>query len=166
MEYFDVATNPYAPPAANVEDVTDAAYAPPIWNPNAAANWSLIFSPVFGAFLHMRNWQALDEPKRAATAKGWLVASVVMLVVYLWLALSLSDSKSADAATRMVAFAYLLVWYFAAARSQSTYFKERFGKDYPHKGWGKPLLVAVAGLVGYIVLAAVVGYIVAVVRPA
>jgi len=90
------------------------------------------------------------------------------LVVLAWMAApaAAQDSKSADAATRMVAFAYLLVWYFAAARSQSTYVKERFGKDYPRKGWGKPLLIAVAGLVGYIVLAAVVGYIVAVVRPA
>jgi hypothetical protein len=166
LEEPTVATNPYAPPAANVDDLTDGDSAPPIWNPNPAANWSLIFSPAFGAFLQMRNWQELDEPERAATAKGWLVASVVMLVVYLCLAVSLSNPKSADAVTRMVGFAYLLIWYFAAGRSQSNYVKERFGKDYPRKGWGKPIGIAFAAMIGYVVLAGIAGFILAVARPA
>jgi predicted amidophosphoribosyltransferase len=27
-----------------------------IWNPNAASNWSLVFTPAFGSYLHARNW--------------------------------------------------------------------------------------------------------------
>ena len=34
--------NPYAPPKAQVSDVAAEGAAPPIWNPNAAASWSLI----------------------------------------------------------------------------------------------------------------------------
>ena len=51
--------NPYAPPKAEVADVGRTEVAPALWNPNAAASWSLLFSPAFGAFLHMKNWQAL-----------------------------------------------------------------------------------------------------------
>lgn len=28
---------------------------PTIWNPNAASNWSLIFSPAFGSYLHAQS---------------------------------------------------------------------------------------------------------------
>ena len=27
-----------------------------LWNPNTAANWSFLFSPLFGAYLHALNW--------------------------------------------------------------------------------------------------------------
>ena len=47
--------NPYAPPTARVDDVATGDAAPALWNPNAAANWSLLFSPAFGAWLHMKN---------------------------------------------------------------------------------------------------------------
>jgi hypothetical protein len=54
-----------------------------IWNPNAAANWSLLFSPAFGAYLHMLNWRALGQPGRAASAQHWFLASLTMLLVSL-----------------------------------------------------------------------------------
>ena len=45
----------YAPPLAPVADPRPSGAfgaAPPLWNPNAAGFWSLLFSPAFGAFLH------------------------------------------------------------------------------------------------------------------
>jgi hypothetical protein len=39
---------------------------PALWNPKAAAYWSLLFSPAFGAFVHARNADAMgrvDEAK-------------------------------------------------------------------------------------------------------
>jgi len=151
-------TNPYAPPNARVADPQSIEDAPAIWNPNAAANWSLVFSPAFGAFLHMLNWRALGEPDKAATSKGWFAVSLVMLAVYVVVALALSDSKAADGATRSMGLAYLFVWYFSAARGQAKYVRERFGKAYPRKRWGRPLLLAVLALVGYVVFAAVIGF--------
>ena len=55
-----------------------------IWNPGAAARWSLLFSPAFGAFIHMRNWQALDQPERAAATGRWFHASLGMLVLQIF----------------------------------------------------------------------------------
>ena len=64
--------NPYAPPQADVEPVAvETPAAPSLWNPNAAASWSLIFTPIFGAILHMKNWEALGEPQKAAGARSW-----------------------------------------------------------------------------------------------
>jgi small-conductance mechanosensitive channel len=161
-----VTPNPYAPPTARVADLQRADEAPAIWNPNAAANWSLLFSPAFGAFLHMLNWRALGEPEKAASAKNWFIASLVMLVVYVLVTLSLADTKAADGATRGLGLAYLFVWYFAVARGQANYVKDRFGKAYPRKGWGKPLLIALLAMIGYVVFAGAVGVVFGIVRNA
>jgi hypothetical protein len=44
---------------------------PALWNPNAAAGWSLLFSPAFGAFLHARNADAMGRPTEAKANKVW-----------------------------------------------------------------------------------------------
>src|SRR5207249_10323860 len=54
-----------------------------------------------------------------------------------------------------LALVYLLIWYFAAGRPQARYVKERLGTDYPRKAWGKPLLVAIALFLAYVVIAVV-----------
>ncbi len=74
-------SNPDAPPKADVADIVDGQAAPALWNANAAASWSLLFSPAFGAFVHMKNWQALGEPAKASTAKTWGIATLLVLVV-------------------------------------------------------------------------------------
>jgi hypothetical protein len=138
--------NQYAPPKANVEGAYgDATQAPPLWNPNAAASWCLLFSPIFGTYLHWKNWIALDETERANTAKMWFIASVAVVVGSLVLALAAhSDSGKG---LRVVEFGLLVGWYFAGAKPQVAYVKERFGDTYPRRGWGQPILVAIAALV-------------------
>jgi hypothetical protein len=61
-------------PARSADEAAGA-----IWNPAAAARWSLLFTPAFGAFIHMRNWQTLEQPERAASARRWFLASLALL---------------------------------------------------------------------------------------
>jgi hypothetical protein len=148
------------PDPVSAQDVAQAPQpGPALWNPNAAANWSLLFTPAFGAYLHMHNWRALGEPGRAATAKGWVVASLIMLVVYLALGLSFPDSRAAHTSTRVLGFAYLLAWYFSAARGQAKFVKEKFGSSYQHKSWWKPLMYGVLALIGFFAAAFIVGFV-------
>lgn len=149
--------NPYAPPKAQVTDVAAEGPAQPIWNPNAAASWSLLFSPAFGSFLQMLNWRALGQPQKADDARGWFIVSLAMLVVYVLIGVLAPDPKAADAISRAVGFGYLLVWYFAAGREQAKYVKEKWGKDYARRGWGKPLLIAIGAFVGYFLVAVLIG---------
>jgi hypothetical protein len=145
-----MAANPYAAPTAQVADVRrDGIDAPALWNPNAAANWSLLFTPIFGAFLHMRNWQALDEPASAARAKGWVIASIAVLVFTVILALSMKSEVAANGVGKGVGLVWLLTWYFGSGRAHARYVKEAFGKDYPRRGWGMPLLIAVGVTIVY-----------------
>ncbi len=42
-----------------------------LWNPTAAALWSLLLSPALGAWLLKRNWERLGHPDKAREAFGW-----------------------------------------------------------------------------------------------
>jgi heme/copper-type cytochrome/quinol oxidase subunit 2 len=140
--------NPFEPPKASLDVPVDRD-APPLWNPDAAGAWSLLFSPIFGSVLVRKNWQALGEPDKARTGTIWLVASVVMFVATL--------------VTGVFGLLYIIVWYFMFQRPQATYVKERWGRDYPRKGWLMPLLVA---LVAYVAVIAALIFLAATFMPA
>jgi hypothetical protein len=148
-----MATSSSSTPSSNEAQVL----APAIWNPTVATLWSILLSPAFGAYIHMRNWHALSEPEKAATARGWFIVSLaVFCVVTALQGMQIPTSQAANAATGALAFVYFLVWYFSVARDQAKYVKKKFGKSYQHKGWLKPLALAIGGVIA---LAIVVGLI-------
>ena len=150
--------NRFAPPKANVEGPhADAGTAPPLWNPNAAANWSLVFSPAFGAWLQMENWKSVGETQRAASSKAWLIGCACILLGLILVG-GLMPRSALAALTNPLAFVMLITWYFASARSQANWVKERFGADYPRRGWTKPLLWGLGFYVVIIVVAMIAGF--------
>ena len=144
-------SNPYAPPKAFVADIAGQEESPPLWNPNAAANWSLLFSPVFGAYLQMKNWEVLGEPEKATAAKVWAIVALAVLLGMPLLAVLVPGLQVLQSTSSFFGLILLISWYVSNGRAQARYVKERFGKDYPRKGWGKPLLIAFAATIGYFV---------------
>lgn len=122
-----------------------------IWNPNAAINWSVLFSPVFGSCLHLKNWEVLNEPSKVASARKWLYVSIGLLIALL-LTLPFTDDDSVKWVGQ-ANFIFLLIWYFAAARPQARYVKAKYGAGYPRKPWTRPLLIASGLAVIYFVVA-------------
>jgi len=158
--------NPYAPPQAKVADVdqlVNGENAPALWNPNAAASWSLIFSPIFGAYLHMRNWEALGQPEKAAKSKNWLIGTIVCALLFVIVPLFLPESKGVDALGRAFGFAPLIAWYYAIGKSQQVFVLGKFGKTYPRRGWSKPFLAAVGIVIALFAIAFVVAFVIAMV---
>lgn len=145
--------NPYAAPEAAVAELGRAEDRPLLWNPNAAASWSLLFTPVFGAWLHMRNWRALGDPARAAQQGWWIVATVVLTLGLAGVSVALPENKALDGLSRIGGLAILLAWYFASAKPQARLVKERYGDDYARRGWGLPLLFGVLGILAFFVAA-------------
>lgn len=146
-------------PANEAASIQPQAAEAAIWNPNAAANWSLIFTPAFGAYLQMLNWRTLGESEKAASAENWFYIGLGMLAVYVLMGVFISDSKAADGAARGLGFLFLLVWYFSSGRAQGKYVKEKFGKTYAKKPWGRALLIGIGAIVGYFVVAVVIGLV-------
>ena len=152
--------NPYAPPGADVADIKQLDAAPALWNPRAAANWSLLFSPVFGAIVHMKNWQALGESAQADKSRAWAIGCIAFFIVVALLGGFLPESKGLDAISRALAIALLITWYYASGKSQQIHVEAKFGKTYPRRGWLKPLLFAVLALMVFILALALVGFVV------
>ncbi len=154
--------NLYAPPRAEVADVnhlsTPPGTAPKLWNPNAAACWSLLFTPVFGAWLQMKNWQALGEPEKAAASKSWMVGTAVFMVVAVLVSVLVPDERVSDVLGRVSGLALLFAWYYANGKSQNPYVLARFGKTYPRQKWGRTLLLGLLAYVGFFVLSVAVGF--------
>ena len=106
---------------------------PKLWNPEAAAAWSLILNPVFGSILVLMNWQALGVKEKIRNAQIWLAVSIVVLVVQIFLPPTVRS---------VVNLTYLAFWWLAAAKAQTQYITERWGKTYPRRSWLWPLLIA------------------------
>lgn len=140
--------NPYETPAADLA-ITPAADAPPLWNPNAAGLWSILFTPAFGSYLLMKNWQAIGEVEQAKTAKTWFIVSALLL--------------PSSFMTASVGFIYLVAWYFFWQRKQARYVQARWDDSYPRRPWGKPLAVAFTLLA--IVMAVFIAFVAAVMGP-
>lgn len=125
-----------------------------LWNPSAAARWSLLFTPAFGAFIHMLNWQALGQPERAASARKWFYASLCLLMLQVFTRALNARLGTEPLLMHPAGLLFLLVWYFGAARQQALLVKARYGARYRRKAWDSVLLGAVAAGAGYAIASA------------
>lgn len=101
----------YRAPQSNDAALNDSD-APALWNPNAAALWSLLFLPVFGATLHMLNARAMGDKDQIRQSK-W--ALIVLLVIFLLLPLVTLFFNPKNNTFGLI---LLLGWYFAIGRKQ------------------------------------------------
>ena len=134
---------------------TVPASKPKLWSPNAAANWSLIFSPAFGAILHAKNWTELGELNKANTSKKWAKGVIIFFVIIVLI----PSIPILDRIIQLVGLILLLKWYFSHGREQIKYVKEKYGQNYEKKKWGQPLLIGIGCLAGFIICAIIINII-------
>lgn len=116
----------------------DSDEVPYLWNPNAAALWSLLFTPIFGAWLHMRNWQELGDKTMARKNLMWIIAyPIAALALPIGLLLMGIDIPN------IWGWLLLLVWYLTLGKTQIQLVKEEFGGDYERRSWWLPLLLGI-----------------------
>jgi hypothetical protein len=121
---------------------------PTLWNPNAAANWSLLFSPIFGAYLHATNWRTLGKPEKATANLVWLWVTVAFLVINFG-TLFVPQSRAIADFMKIAGIGTLLGWYFTQGRPQATYVNALPG-GYLKRSWAAPIGIGAAGLVTYV----------------
>jgi hypothetical protein len=149
--------NPYSAPAGEIRETAPAEVAPALWNPNAASLWSILFSPVFGGYLQMRNWLALGDAEKAKVSWYWVIASLVLIFAIVISSLLLPETSPIQKVTDRFGFILLIVWYLTHGKLQVAYVKEHFGNDYPRKRWGAPLGIAVAAVIAFLVFCVILG---------
>lgn len=130
-----------AAPDSLIGEVPGAAA---LWRPSAVAVWSLVFTPVFGSYLLMRNWQALGQPHAAVAARRWLRASLGVLALELFFGAVNRRLNGSFPLVQWLALAWLGLWLLAAAMPQWQLVRRRFGRAYARRGWNGALATAVA----------------------
>ena len=115
---------------------------PALWNPNAAAAWSLLFTPVFGAALHMRNARTMGDERLRKLNKWFLIGFVLLVPIIeagaiLYAVLFKLDMIFFIFPTPL--FTMFLIWYIAAGRRQAALVAEQYGSNYPRRPWLKAI---------------------------
>ena len=156
--------NPYASPATKaVAPERALAVHPTLWNPAAAARWSLVFTPIIGAFLLARIWTAIEDHTRARSQNNKTNGNVIYLIMVMGASAVLPQSRAMDSTLRFTSIGMLLVWYFMGGNAQVAFVKEHYGERYLRHGWAKPLLIAAGS---FILMVAVMVVIVLLFDPA
>lgn len=126
------------------------ASAPPsrhdvaLWNPDAAAFFSLLLTPLFGATLHFLNSRQLGDDAQSLKARLALAAGALVTFGALYVGLSHEVSvRNTLAASGMVAF-YTLLWYVFIGHGQSKLVSIRYGTRYRKMSLWVPVLIALA----------------------
>ena len=132
------------------DQVDKSRSRPLIWDPNAAANWSVLFSLAFGAILHAMNWAELGYPDKAKANKTWAWVYIVFILLLLFIPINLGIYGG---------IGILACWYFSQGRPQIKYVKKKYGKEYDKKSLDKPLLIALGCLVGYVLFSSIIAEI-------
>ncbi|MFM2067750.1 MAG: hypothetical protein RLZZ584_2659 [Pseudomonadota bacterium] len=90
-----------------------------LWNPNAAALLSLVFTPVFGAVLHCCNAVALGDTRLRRVAWMWLGLALAFTASGLYL-VSLGQLRPTSGLSASALLSgYTMVWYAFAGYKQS-----------------------------------------------
>jgi len=132
---------------------TPTGRPPVLWNPKAAAYWSLLFSPSFGAFLHARNADAMGRVDEAKANRMWfyiLIAYIGFAFVTIFIFIPIPQGL-----VDLVPTALLFGWYLSLGKKQATYVKETWRDGYERKSWKEPLLIVLGFLIGTSIVFAV-----------
>ncbi|WP_027863610.1 hypothetical protein [Massilia alkalitolerans] len=126
-----------------------------LWNPAAAALWSVVLSPAFGAWLHMRNWERLGEDDKARDAASWFAMACGLHAVNLLIVLAGAVLGRETGLPHPVGLAFLAVWYIRSGHAQVRHVADLHGPAYARRFWLGTLLVGVAAIAALVCLTAI-----------
>lgn len=127
--------------AVAIEPVPAAVQQISLWSPNAAGWWSILFTPVFGAWLHAKNWTQLGFPEKAKQSMRWVYAALALVVIGI-VAPILSSGF-----LRFAQLGLLVAWWCYSGNEQLRYVTQHC-PEYARKKWGTPLSIAGLALLG------------------
>jgi hypothetical protein len=122
-----------------------------LWNPKAAAYWSLLFTPAFGAFLHAQNADVMGRVKEARANRVWFYISIA----YVGLAFVSIFIPIPEGLVGLTSIGVLFGWYLSLATKQVKYVKAVWRDGYERRQWKEPLFIAFGCLIGISIVFAV-----------
>lgn len=128
-----------------------------LWNPRAAAWWSVLLTPAFGATIHALNWKAMGEQMRYRFSLFWAMGSLSLFAIYPALrSVGVTDGV-ANNWTRIVTVSYLVLWYALSGRLQVAEVKAAYGGEYPRRSWIKAFVATAGAIVALLLVITILG---------
>jgi uncharacterized membrane protein YidH (DUF202 family) len=147
-------------PSADEIAARDEAFA--LWNPTAAALWSLLLSAGLGAWLLARNWERLGHPGKARQARGWFFLVIGFNLANLGLVLAGARFEwEFNAMPGWISLAIFGLWCCLSAYPQIKYADEHIGEGNPRRSWAAPLVIAVVAILLFFAVTALLANAVA-----
>lgn len=136
--------------ASSSQEMPGAAQKLELYNPKAAGIWSLLFTPIFGAYVLKTNWKILGREQQEKRSKIWLIALIIIGIIGL-VFLSAGFCTAIDLIS-------LVSWFFLECKPQMKYLADN-KIDFQKKNW-KSLVPKAAGiLIGIWLIFFIIGYI-------
>ncbi|WP_161974520.1 putative signal transducing protein [Piscinibacter terrae] len=101
-----------------------------LWNPDAAAAWSLWVTPLFGCVLHLLNARTLRNPGMVRASLVWLTVCAAATGVVMTHMLRHEQSAAGLLVASSLLSPLTCLWYVFSARDQSKFIVERHGRKY------------------------------------
>lgn len=134
-----------ADPACSKVEQSCCQNEPGLWNPNAAANWSLVFTPIFGATILALNSKLLGDRRSYVHHCYWLVANSIAYAMAMAFSIQASLVDRESFVPLAIYLGSLLLWYFAACRPEVSRVKDYYRSGTTRRGWLIPIIVGVGG---------------------
>ena len=135
---------------------TSTDMPPELWNPNAAAYWSILFTPAFGAYLHARNAEILGRTDEVRSNMAWFYVNIGYLF---FVFVSVFIPAIPDSVFRAASIGLLVGWYSSLGKNQIKHVKDMWQDRYQRKPWFKPLIIAFACLIVCIAAIIILGVV-------
>ena len=143
--------NPYSAPHTDFASTPSADATPALWNPSVAAALGFFLTPVFGALINMKNWQAMGEPAKARESKLWAIGTVAFTIAMIVLAFFLPENNAINWLFKGAGLGFFVAWYMTSCKDQKDVITYRYGTDFTKRGWTVPVLCAVGVYIALVV---------------
>ena len=104
----------------NLPTIDEEQARPHLWNPRTIANSSVIITPLLSAFLTAKNWESMENHKRAYYSIIWFYFGIVLFLSFPLLEISF---KASGISTVGYVFC-LVIWYFFFGKRQLNYVRD------------------------------------------
>ena len=104
----------------------------------------------------MKNWTAMGEPAKARQSMMWIFGTIGFYILMLAAAFLVPDEVASDAVYRGVGIGFFVAWYMSNGKDQKDVVEYRYGKDFPKRGWTKPILISIGVYLALVAIAVVV----------
>ncbi len=119
-----------------------AASRPALYNPTAVCILAFLFTPIFGALLQARNWNALGEHGRARASRMWVRSMLWVLFVFIIMQAVFQNEPVMQFSGLYFLVATWACWMVTTGWKQIGYVNDLFGRDYPRERLGRVTLFA------------------------